>query len=127
MPTVQPIYYEPGNRLPLISLGGVVSLPGQGRIVRSISATIGTGADGNLYQVLDANPKRISCVIQNTDDGAAPGSLVTVRLGSVNTIPITLTTLGTVQIDKDLPFIGAIIISAAAGAPVVTVQEIGLQ
>jgi hypothetical protein len=127
MPTFQPIYYEPGNKLPLISLGGVVSIPGQGRIIKSINATTGTGADGNLVQILDSNPKRISCIIQNIDDPVAVGSNVSVYLGSVNTIPITLGTLGVLQIDKDFPCIGAIIISAAAGAPVVTVQEIGLQ
>lgn len=127
MPTSQPIYYEPGNLLPLVSLGGTVSQPGQGRIIKSISATTGSGADGNLYQILDANPKRISCIIQNFDDAAAPGSLVSVRLGSVNTIPITLDTLGVLQIDKDFPCIGPVIISATAGSPVVTVVEIGLQ
>lgn len=127
MPNNQPIYYEPGNGLPLLSLGGIVSLPGQGRIIRSFSATTGSGADGNDYQILDANPKRISALIQNLDDAAHPGSLVEVFLGSANTMAITLGTLGCLQIDRDFPCIGAIIIAAASGSPVVTVQEIGLQ
>ena len=126
MPNQQPIYIEPGNRLPIISLGGIVSNEGQGRIIRSINATTGSGADGNDYQILDSNPKRISCIIQNLDDAASAGSLVEVYLGSVNTIPITLGTLGTLQIDRDFPCIGAIIIAAASGAPVVAVVEIGL-
>jgi hypothetical protein len=115
------VYVEPGNRLPIISLGGVVSLPGQGRVVTSTSVVA-----TNPIVLASSNPKRISAIIQNADDGANPGMKVYVFLGNT-TPPIILSPYGTLQIDKDFPWIGDIIVGASANSPVVTMLEIGLQ
>jgi hypothetical protein len=115
------VFVEPGNRLPLISLGGVVSLQGQGRIVTSTSVV----ATAPIV-LASANPKRISAIIQNCDDGANPGMKVYVFMGTA-TPPIILLPYGTLQIDRDFPWIGDIIVGASANNPVVTMVEIGLQ
>lgn len=115
------VYYEPGNLLPVVSLGGVVSLPGKGRIVTSYSVV----ATAPIV-LASANPKRISAIIQNCDDGANPGMKAYVFLGNA-TPPIILLPFGTLQIDRDFPWIGDIIVGASAHDPVVTFVEIGLQ
>jgi hypothetical protein len=80
----------------------------------------------NPIVLASSNPKRISAIIQNTDDNGNPGSKVYVFLGN-STPPIILLPYGTLQIDRDYPWIGEIDVAAAANNPVVTIVEIGLQ
>lgn len=116
-----PVYFESGNQLPLLSLGGVISQAGQGRNITSNSVTI-TGPT----QLAPANPKRIAAVVQNIGDPALPGCTVGVYFGSLNVIPVTLGVMGTIQIDTNLPWIGEIDVVANAGAPVCTIMEINI-
>jgi len=116
------IYGEPGHQgTDLVSLAGV---PGndRGREISSYSVTLGSG----IVLLLQANPQRIAAVIQNYDDPAAPGSFVQVYLGGVNTIPITLSPLGTLQIDVNLPWAGEIYVNTTPNSPVVVANEVSI-
>lgn len=115
-------YYEPGNKYPLVTLGGSVTTPGQGRVVDSGSLTATVAAQ----VLLSSNPKRISAIIQNLDDAAHPGSLVYVNIGNSSADHIVLAALGSLQIDKDFPWIGEIDVSAPSNSPVVNFVEIGI-
>lgn len=117
------IYGEPGYRgMDLVSLSGV---PGsdRGREISSYSVTL--GALGTVL-LLQANPKRVAAIIQNLDDPAAPGTLVAVYVGGVNTIPIYLSPLGTFQIDVDFPWVGEIYVGYTNNAPVVVANEVSI-
>ena len=116
-----PTYSEGGNQLPLISLGGVQSQTHQGRIIASNSLTI----SGPVILAL-GNPRRIALIVQNIDDPAHLGSYVEVYLGGLNSIPIFLAPYGTLQIDRDFPWIGEVWVAAALNNPVVTYNEIDL-
>lgn len=112
-------FYEPGSALPITSLAGVVSLPGQGRVV-----TNGTQAVSAPANLLPSNPKRISAVIQNIDTT----DKILVYLGPAGgQAPIYLLPGGTLQIDKDFPWTGEVNVWSSAGAPVVNYIEISLQ
>lgn len=118
-------YLEPGNLLPVVSLGGVISNPGLGRVVDVNNITL----NGTAFVLSVSNPKRISAIVQNIDDAAHPGAHALIYLGGLNSIPIDLTPYGTLQIDKDFPWIGEIDGATGTGGttPVITIVEIGLQ
>lgn len=119
-----PIFYEPGNNLPLLSLGGVVSQTGQGRVVQSNSATMSPGAQF----AIPPNTKRISMIIMNVGDGSQAGGFINIFIGSLNTIPVYLQPGGTLQIDRYFPWIGEVDVQGnGVGSPVCVWVEVGLQ
>lgn len=121
-----PTYTETGNLLPLLSLGGVLAQPGQGRTISSNSFTLSTVL--GAQQIMDSNPKRISAVIQNVDDLASPGSYIEVFLGGLNTIPLILAPYGTLQIDRDFPWTGCVWANHFnnSNAPIVLIDEVSV-
>lgn len=123
-----PRHFETGNILPILSLGGVQSKNGQGRVVDSDDVT---QAPGYPPFVIPSNPKRISLLIQNVGDVTNPtaaGATIDVSLGGLDTIAIVLGPLGTLQIDSNFPWTDSIVITSgnAAFSPVVNYVEIGL-
>lgn len=117
------IYNETGFEGQVISQGGIKGASYKGRQVISGSFTFG-GSNPVYPLIMAANPRRISAIIQNLDDPAAPGSVVAIYLGGVNTIPITLAPLGTLQLDVNFPWTGEVYANVSANSPVVTVLEI---
>lgn len=117
------IVTEPGNLLPLVSLGGVISLSGQGRTILSDADALNTGSPHSLY--VASNPKRISLIIQNNDDATAPGTPIQVYLGA-QSHPVFVYSPGTLQIDRDLPWIGEVVIMSATNNPIATYIEVSL-
>jgi hypothetical protein len=123
------IYTEPGNNLPLISLGGVVSNVSLGRVMRS--EAIASGAvTGGAQLLLGANPKRISAIIQNSSvgDNLPAVNDVYIFLGGPSGMQLVLAPLGTLQIDKDFPWIGEIWFSSVdiTTLPIVSYSEVSL-
>lgn len=114
-----PIYNEPGFNGQVISLASVAGASGKGRQAVSNSFTL-----SGIVIIAPANPKRISAIIQNVGDPAFPGSQLGVYIGGVNTIPITLTENGTLQIDGNYPWTGEIYANAITNNPVVVVVEV---
>lgn len=116
------VYAETGFEGQVTSQGGVKGATYKGRQVTSDSFTM-SGATG-IVLILPANPRRISALIQNVGDPAAPGSLVEISLGGVNTIPFRLTENGTFQIDVNFPWTGEVYGNLVTNSPVITVVEI---
>jgi len=118
---VYPVAYETGNLKPIISLGGNVSREGQGRVFSSAIVS----AFGGVV-LAPSNPKRISALIQNLDDIAVPGQIITVYLGGLGTAPIVLSAYGTLQIDINFPWTGEIDVASISNNPLVMIWEISL-
>jgi hypothetical protein len=105
---------ESGNRLPIVSLGGNVSAPGQGRVL-----DINQYNAGSPIIILQDNPNRISAIIQND------GPSVAVIYAPNNSGSIQLVAYGTLQIDRDFPWTGPIM--ASGTNCLVTVAEVSLR
>jgi hypothetical protein len=107
----------------LVSLGGIRGKPNFGRVLSSNSFTVGVGT----FQVASvSNPQRVAAIIENLDDGAAPGSQLYVYLGGLNTIPFILQPYGTFQIDKNFPWTGDIWVNSNAGSPICVINEVSV-
>lgn len=107
---------ESGYSGQLISLAGVAGRPGLGRHVTSYA---GYGGVGTPTQVSPNNPMRISALIRNVGPGAS-----TIYLDTVTACVLQVG--GTLQIDQNLPWTGAISASGT-GADLVSVMEISVQ
>ena len=97
---------ESGHDGELISLGGVRQRDGRGRQILSDYIT---SVGGNIVQCLEANPKRISALFQNRGT-----DVILFALGeqSGGGTAILLDPHGTLQIDKDFPWAGAVFVTS---------------
>jgi len=108
------IIRESGNLEGLVSLGGVRSKPGLGRIMETSGPII-----SGTQQVMNDNPKRISAILCNR-----------------NTVPMiihfdtqTLIELlpdAAMQIDINFPWTGAVFCTTTGGAGVLGVVEVSV-
>jgi len=74
------------------------------------------GAAGSTY--IEANPKRIWALIHNADSA----NTIVVYFGSGTTAGHTIVAGGIVQIDRFMPWSGAISVYSAAGADIVVTE-----
>lgn len=120
------VFREAGNNYPIISLGGVVSLPGHGRIANNYEIV---NVQGSTLQLVPPNPKRIACIIQNLDNTTtAVGAQIIVTLGPVGGCSIILLPYGSLYIGYDFPWIGEIdVVCPKGGNPTVEALEISLE
>lgn len=114
-------YQETGNRLPIISLGGIQSNRGWGRNIE-ISATPVLGLYAGIQQIMPDNPRRISAIILNNTPGvvflSAPG----------NDWYLLLQPGGSLQIDNNFPYTGPILAfgDALAANNILNIAEISV-
>lgn len=93
---------ESGYEGVLVSLGGVVSLTGRGRITRSFESNITSTIK---QMVLPSNPKRISAVIENIDNGTG----ISLYISFTGTgLTVALAPNGSFQIDSNFPWTGPV-------------------
>lgn len=113
------VYQETGNRLPLISLGGIQSNRGWGRNMETqVFTGLGLG-DGDATLILVDNPRRIAAIIYN----GGGGQLAIKAVG--NSWNLVIQPFGTFQIDQNFPFTGAIEAWTDVAA-IATVMEISI-
>lgn len=118
-------YYEPGNSLPIVSLGGIISKRGKGRVVEQLYYSPGGTPPLHILSVLDSRPGRIAAIIQNR---SAVDVVLSFGEGDPSTsFNMVLYPNGNLQIDKDFPWIGGVKANSALQADYLTVTEIFIE
>jgi hypothetical protein len=97
---------ETGHVGQLLSLAGVAGVPGRGR--ESVPLAVATAGIG---QILPANPRRISAIVQNKSDTVG----FRLYLGDTTVSGFEIKPGGTFQIDGDFPWTGLVLIEAVGG------------
>ncbi len=115
---------EPGNAEVIVSLGGVKSTHGRGRIVSVDTANVGLATGATL--LWPNNPLRLSALVQNISDGAT----VLLYIGSpfLTGTPQTLYLFphGSFQIDQDFPWTGPVYATTGGLAADIQFAEISI-
>ena len=114
---------ETGSLIPIVSLGGIKSQPGMGRVITSFAfpPTIAI-----VNYVLSPNPKRISAIFINKGDPANVGEIMYLYIGE-NGAPIKLLEYGSFQIDSNFPWTGSVsVIYTGTNSPYLVGYEVSV-
>jgi len=114
--------YESGLFGAVVSLGGLIDKSGRGRVMVN-----GTHVPTNTVpvEILNANSRRVSAIIQNIDPG---GEDCYLSFGETPTAPngITLRQYGSLQIDMNFPWTGSVVALAQTAHATIWVSEVSL-